>query len=203
MHRSIHNLPTSSTRQHRVIARTNFSERVRRNVRENRKNSNLNKTKKKAVRKKTYRRKKVKRIRRRASRKMSKFTKTIKEEPEISTRTKFIKREKKNQILKKYLKTKKPKSRRRISKKKIKSRKIKAKKNILKKITEIDIKNNFGERNLTNIFKTRSINEEDLASIELTSQTSDYFLDDNTINKDKKIKYVNFFFLFFNTIFCF
>lgn len=190
VNRSFRNLPTSSN-SYRVIARTNFSERVRRNVRENRINSNLKEKTKRSVKKKPCRRKKVKRIRRKATRKTTKFKKKYKTDKisKISGSKRSIKGEKKNQILKKYLKKKKTKPKKRILRRKIKSKINRVKKNILKKLNDIDNKNNFGERNLSSSFKLRSINEEDLASIELTSQTSEYFLNNDTNDKSQNTKY--------------
>ncbi|RNA20756.1 PHD and RING finger domain-containing 1, partial [Brachionus plicatilis] len=166
-----HTEPSSShPNQRRLIARTNFAERVRRNVNENRRNLSQKTIKKKTIKKRKTLRKKTKRIRRKVS------LKTSKKSSSSSSKS--------SKIVKKYKRTKKKSSTKRKKatltfKKYYKSmdRKNSPKKRILKRILEQDDKkeNNGTISNLSSMFRVKSLNEEDHASIQLTSQTSQYF----------------------------
>lgn len=171
------------------MARTNFSERVRRNVSANRRNLSERRIKKtKNVKRKSNRRKKVKRIRKTANLKTAKAsTKSLKIVKKYKrTRNKSsLKGKNKTKIL-----TRKTTRKRRLSRKKIKILKISPEERILKKILDQDQKKEKISdicANLSSSFRVRSLNDEDYASIQLTSQTSQYF-ENNDSNKSQELK---------------
>lgn len=200
---------TSNNTQVRIIARTNFAERIRRNVNANRNTrsvldeiENRVLVTRRPIRRRVIRRKRVKRVKKRktTSKKKSKIKKeaNIKIEPGTSSSKS------------------KPKAKRRVKRRRIKKRvtkRTKSKTNLLT-LNVLKIKNKYKLSNktskerilkriinendkklsdlipssekLSNTFHGfRCVDDEDYASIQLTSQASHYFEFDEQKNEEK------------------
>ncbi|CAF0943076.1 unnamed protein product [Brachionus calyciflorus] len=201
------NVPTTSENT-RTIARTNFAEQVRRNVENRRTRSVLNDIENKPRVRRTFK-KIVRRKKRRVKRIRRKTTKSIKKEPGIKTEPgsclltpkKTVRRKRKYKRRKvKRVKTKKTSTKTNLLKlnvlnikKKYKLSNRTPKERILKQIINQQEKKMSdvipsSEKLSNNFHGIRSVDDEDLASVQLTAGTSHYFEKFYNNKQDEKPK---------------